>query len=594
MTSDTVDGDRGPVASPVGFDAGPRLELDQLLRQLMDRAQDVMSAQDRLRELLAADQLIIADLELPTVLRHIVQAACRLVNARYGALGVLAPAGGLSEFITVGVDDETIAQIGPLPSGKGLLGALIDDPHSIRLRDMSEDPRSVGFPPGHPPMRSFLGVPVRVRDEVFGNLYLTEAASGEFSAEDEELVTALAATAGMAIENARLYAQAQRRQRWLQAATQITRQLLSEEGEEPLAVIARETRHMADADLVTVVLPTGEGNRLMVEVASGTQAETLAGHTYPVENTFAGEAFETGRPVLVRDAADHPQRHLHLSKVLPAGPVMILPLVGTQRMRGALAVGRRRGRPPFEEADLEMATAFANHAAIALELADARDHQKRLLLLEDRDRIARDLHDHVIQQLFSAGLTVQSVLAGRHDGMHRDRLASVVSSIDDTIRQIRTTIFQLRGQLGPQVGTARSRILGVVAELTPVLGFRPRVQFSGPVESVVPELVVDDLAAVVREALTNVAKHSGAGQAAVLLGADGDQLTLEVVDDGAGLGSATRRSGIANLEKRARRHRGTLRLTDASARYPTSSARRGVHLSWTIPLNQPATAHLAR
>ena len=567
-----------------GFDVGPRLELDQLLHQLVDRAQDVMAAQSRLRGLLSANTMIIGDLELPVVLRRIVRAACQLVDARYGALGVLAAGGGLSEFVHVGIDDETAARIGPLPSGKGLLGALIDDPRPIRLRSMSEDIRSVGFPPEHPPMSSFLGVPVRVRDEVFGNLYLAEAASGEFSAEDEELVTALAATAGIAIENARLFAQARLRQNWLQAATQITRQLLSSEGEEPLKLIARQTRQMADADLVTVVLPTPDGKRLMVEVASGTNAEGLAGYSYPVEKTYAGQTFATGQPVLVGDVTEDSTFHVHLSEVLSVGPVMVLPLVGAQRMRGALVVGRVHGRHRFDEADLDMATTFANHATVALELADARSDQQRVLLLEDRDRIARDLHDHVIQQLFAAGLTVQSVAAGLGDAERSARLARVVSGIDETIRTIRTTIFQLRGQIGPQTGSVRTRLLDVVVEMSSVLGFEARVEFAGPVDAVVPETLVDDLIAVTREALTNTAKHAQASQASVVLTASTEQLVLRVADDGVGMAGAARRSGVANLQQRAERRGGTLTVAPAPPNL-SSPTREGTQLTWTIPLN---------
>lgn len=583
MTSGAVGDDHGRATSALGFDDGPRLELDQLLRQLVDRAEDVLHAQSRLRGLLSANTLIIGDLELPVVLRRIVEAACRLVNARYGALGVLAPGGGLAEFITVGIDEETAKRMGALPSGKGLLRALIDDPHPIRLRDIADDARSVGVPSKLPAMHSFLGVPLRVRDEVFGNLYLTEAASGEFTSEDEELVTALAATAGVAIENARLFAQAQLRQNWLQASTQITRQLLTDEGEDPLDLIARRTRQMADADLVTVVLPTQDDKRLMVEVASGVHAEDLAGYSYPVAHTYAGQAFETGKPVLVRDTAEHEDIYVHLSKVLPVGPVMVLPLVGAQRMRGALVVGRMRGRLPFDEADLDMANTFANHAAIALELTDARSDQQRIVLLEERDRIARDLHDHVIQQLFAAGLNVQSALAARPDDAQSERLAGVVSSIDETIRQIRTTIFQLRGQIGPRTGTVRSRILGIVAELTPLLGFDPTVEFAGPIDALVPEPVAEDLVAVVREALTNTAKHAGATRVAVLLTVTSERLVLEVIDDGVGVDGTARRSGVANLEERARRHAGTLTITPAE-QSQSSSARKGAHLTWTASL----------
>ncbi|PZS34954.1 MAG: histidine kinase [Pseudonocardiales bacterium] len=568
------------------FADGPRLELDQLLTQLVSRAEDVIATQGRLRGLLAANKMIIGNVALPVVLRHIVEAACHLVNARYGALGVIAPGGELQEFIHVGIDEDTAARIGPLPEGKGLLGALTDDPRPIRLRVMSDDIRSVGFPPEHPPMASFLGVPVRVRDQVFGNLYLTERTGGEFTAEDEELVTALAATAGVAIENARLFEEAGRRQGWLQASTQITRQLLSSEGEEPLKLIARQTQQVADADIVTVVLPTANGQRLMVEVASGMKADELTGYTYPMHDTLAGLSFQSGRPVLVGDVTEDAKLRVHLSEVLHVGPVMVLPLLGSQRMRGALVVGRLHGRHRFDEADLAMATTFANHAAAALELADARADQQRVVLLEDRDRIARDLHDHVIQRLFAAGLTVQSVAAGMQGDPRAERLDRVVTGIDDTIRQIRTSIFQLRGQLGPQTGTVRVKLLEVLAEVTPMLSFEARLRLSGPIDSVIPELVVDDLVAVARETLTNVARHARATQAEVALTASPTEVVLEVIDDGVGIGIGTteRRSGLANLRHRAERHDGSLEVMAAQPHDPPTS-REGTHLRWTIPLS---------
>jgi signal transduction histidine kinase len=541
---------------------------------------------DELRELLAANQMIISDLELPVVLRRIVRAACQLVHARYGALGVLAPDGGLAEFVHVGMDEQTVAGIGPVPAGKGLLGALIDDPRPIRLRRIGADPRSVGFPAAHPPMDSFLGVPIRIRGEVFGNLYLTEAEAGEFTAEDEELMTALAATAAVAIQNARLYARAQLRQTWLQASARITRQLLAMEGEEPLSLIAREARELADADLVTVVLPTPDGQRLMVEVASGRKADELTGYSYPVENTYAGQTFKTGEPILLADAGDDGSHYVHLTEVLSVGPVMVVPLVGTQRMRGALVVGRVQGRRRFEDADLDMATTFANHATVALELADARADQQRVLLLEERDRIARDLHDHVIQQLFATGLSVQSVAATLGGDARSQRLERVVSGIDDTIRQIRTTIFQLRGSLGPQTGTVRARLLEVIAELARVLGSDPRVEFDGPVDSVVPESVLDDLVAVTREALTNVARHAEAEQVSVRLSATSARLELEVRDDGVGVDASHRRSGLANLQRRAEHLGGSLQVEPvAPGGVGTEpNTRPGTRLTWTIPL----------
>jgi signal transduction histidine kinase len=566
------------------FPDEPRLELEQLLTQLIDRAQDVLLAQGRLRGLLTANRMIVGDLALPVVLRRIVAAACQLVHARYGALGVLAPGGrGLEQFVHVGLDEQAASRIAHLPQGKGLLGALIDDPRPIRLRRLSDDPRSTGFPAQHPPMDGFLGVPVRVRDEVFGNLYLTEPESGEFSAEDEELIAALAATAGVAIENARLFAQAQHRQEWLAASAEITRQLLSVTGEEPLRLIARKVRAVADAEVATVVLPTSDGKRLMVEVASGQGADELTGMTYPIEGTLASLAFESGQPVLVGDVGES-THEVHLSHAVPVGPVMVLPLIGTARLRGALVVGRLSGRTRFDDAELDMATTFANHAALALELADARADQQRMLLLEDRDRIARDLHDHVIQRLFAAGLSVQAEASTSPVEDRAARLTRVVEQLDETIRQIRTSIFQLRGPLAPATANVRGRVLEIVAGVSELLGFEPSVRFSGPVDIMVPADAIDDLLAVTREALTNVARHAHAGRVELELLADSAQLTLQVVDDGIGIGDSDRRSGLANLAQRADRHGGTLRLTTAGESTSHIPDGRGTRLLWTIPL----------
>jgi signal transduction histidine kinase len=556
------------------YSAAPRLELDQLLTQLIDHAQDVMAARDRLRGLLRANRLIIGELTLPVVLRRIAEAARDLVQARYAALGVLGPDGGLEQFIHVGVDEETAARIGHLPEGKGLLGALIDDPRAIRLTNLADDPRSVGFPEGHPPMKSFLGVPIRIRDEVYGNLYLTEREGGPFTAEDEELVAALAATAASAIDNARLYAEAGRRQRWLEASTEITRQLLSSEGEPPLSVIARRLHEMADADLVAVVLPTADEGRLMIEVATGPDAAQLTALTYPVEDTIAGVAINTGRPVLVGDVTQQQTYTVHVAQLTPVGPMMALPLLATQRSRGALLVARVPGRRRFNEADLDIATTFAQHAAVALELADARTDQQRMMLLEDRDRIARDLHDHVIQRLFAAGLTVQSVAANVGSDGGANRLSAVVDDLDETIRQIRTTIFELRGPLAPQSSTVRSQLLGVIDEVAPLLGFSPALRFTGPVDTIVADDIAADLIAVVREALSNIARHAHAKAAAIEVSATPAELTVDVTDNGVGIGETRRRSGLANLARRAERYGGSLTLPDHE----------GTHLRWTIPL----------
>jgi signal transduction histidine kinase len=557
---------------------GPQLALDELLIQLIDRAQDVRAAQDRLRGLLRANRAVIGDLSLTVLLRRIVEAACELVDAPYGALGVIAPDGtGLEEFIHVGMDDDAVRKIGHLPEGKGLLGALIDDPRPIRLRDMRDDVRSVGFPEGHPPMRGFLGVPVRVRDEVFGNLYLASLTEADFTPEDEELVAALAATAGVAIENARLYEESKQRQVWLQASTDVTRRLLSAQGGD-LELIAHRVAELADADIVTVVLPVDTGKDVTVSVAVGRDADRVRGMTYPLGGTLSERVLSSGEAAVLDDASDlhvTEQRVVHLTEVLPIGPVMGVPLAGAQGIRGVLIVGRFQGRRTFAAADVDMARTFAYHASVALELADGRREAQRIATFEDRARIARDLHDHVIQQLFASGMTLQGVMAALGDSPAIEPIERVVDSIDDAIRQIRTSIFQLRphAMVG---GGVRATILEVVAEVTATLGHDPQVHFSGPVDTVSDEELAQDVSAVVREALTNVAKHAHADRVQVDVGVSGSRLTVVVEDDGVGMGASERRSGLTNLRQRAAAREGafTIEAIDGD---------RGTRIRWDVP-----------
>src|SRR4051794_25929275 len=487
----------------------PKLELDDLIDQLVERAQGVKRAQGRLRALLRAIETVAGDLALEVVLRNVVEAACDLANARYGALGVIGHDGGLEQFIHVGIDDETAVRIGHLPQGKGLLGALITDPRPIRLRHMVDDDRSTGFPANHPPMDSFLGVPVHVRGDVYGNLYLADSAKGQFSAEDEELVIALALAAGTAISNARLYHDSRVQQRWLEASVEIGAQLLSSAGEDPLRLIARRAIDIADADLVSLGLITPDGNAIIVEVAFGEHADELVGRRFPLAETLAGQVVAQNTPALLVDAtvADGPPSHM--SAVVDAGPIMVLPLRGTGQPRGVLSILRVRGRQAFSSNDLAMAAGFASHASVALELSDSRSAEQKLVLLEDRDRIAMDLHDHVIQELFAIGLSLEGV-AAQISGQERltGRVRQAVDDIDRTIRRIRTSIFELRGNIVTTSGGLRQRILEVSSELTTPLGFAPHVAFSGLVDMNVDEELTGDVVAVVRETLTNAAKHA--------------------------------------------------------------------------------------
>jgi two-component system, NarL family, sensor histidine kinase DevS len=530
----------------------------------VDSAHAQVEPVTRLRDLLRAQSAIIGVLDLQAVLHQIVQAACELVDAPFGALGVITPDGtGLEQFIHVGMDDSTVSEIGRLPEGKGLLGALIADPRPIRLEDLGADARSVGFPEGHPPMRGFLGVPIRLREEVFGALYLATLVPRGFSAGDEELVTSLAATAGVAIQNARLFETARRRQSWLQASTDTTLQMLTGSPDEVFATIGHKVKELAGADTVTFVRPAPDEDQLVVEVAVGVGSQELMASTYPIENTLSQYVLETGVPIVVDVSRDELplQGSVYLSSVVPVGPVMVLPLVGARTTRGVLFVGRLQGRLRFTEDEVEMATAFANHASIALELVETRRDQQRMLLLEDRARIARDLHDHVIQQLFAAGMGIQGVAAGL-DEPRADQLEEVVGRVDEAIRQIRSSIFQLTPhRFG---GHLRTAVMEVVAEVTPVLGFSPDVSFSGPVDILSDPQLTGDVAAVVREGLTNIARHACATRAQVTVSGNAGEMTVCVTDDGVGLGDTGRRSGLDNIRRRAEQRSGSLAVEDAA------------------------------
>lgn len=566
----------GDANAELTFPDVPQLALDELLVQLIARAGDVASAQSRLRGLLRANRMIAGNLELPVVLRHIVEAACDLVGARYGALGVIGPDGRLEQFIHVGMPADLVTRIGHLPEGKGVLGALIEDPRTIRLTRIADHPRSVGFPDGHPPMSSFLGVPITVRNHVFGNLYLAEGRGDQFSAEDEELVLSLAASAAVAIENAHLYSTARHREEGLRASTEMTQQLLANTGDDPLQTIAERAWRMSDADMVSLILPVDD-RRLMVEVAVGDGADQLVTATFDRAGTLAGQAIDTRRPVMTSDLAKSGGWVGDATILLAAGPVgaaMAIPLTGPAGPRGALVITRHAGRPAFDDIDLDVATTFAGHAAVALELSDARADQQEMLLLEDRDRIARDLHDHVIQRLFAAGLSVQSVAGSVREVATRERLSRVVNDVDDTIRQIRSTIFELRGSAVPG-GTIRTRLLDVIGETRPALGFDPHVRFSGPVDSAVPEALVDDVTAVLREALTNVARHAQAKSVDVEITATVSRIGITIEDDGVGMTGDGVRSGLANLERRAIEYAGSLDVLPADGG--------GTQVRWSVP-----------
>ncbi len=543
----------------------PKLELDDLIDQLVDRAQGVQRAQGRLRGLLRAIETVNGDLALEQVLRNVVEAARELAGAQYGALGVIGDDGSLEQFIHVGIDDDAAARIGHLPEGNGLLGAVITDPRPIRLEHMTDDDRSAGFPAEHPPMESFLGVPIKARSEVYGNLYLANSANGRFSAEDEELVLALALAAGTAISNARLYQESRIQQRWLEASAEISAHLLTSSGEDPLRMIARRAIEIADADLVSLGLLTADGTGFVIEVAFGEHSDELVGRRFALAETLAGQVIEQGTPLQLSSASGGDGPPSHLAAVMESGPLMAVPLQGSGRPRGVLSLMRHRDRRNFSQTDLAMAAGFASHASIALELADSRVAEQKLVLLEDRDRIAMDLHDHVIQELFAIGLSLEGMAAQIADPM-ADRLRQRVDDLDRTIRRIRTSIFELRGNWTTAPGGMRQQVLEVASDLTAALGFAPHVAFSGLVDLITDAELAEDTSACIREMVSNVARHARATSAAIDVQRRGEELVITITDDGIGPPvSPARRSGTANLAARAEKHGGSFEMTTASS-----------------------------
>ncbi len=569
--------DRGPApggaraadaAGGMSFPDTPRLELDQLLVQLMDRADDVLATQGRLRGLLRANALVAGELSLPVVLRQIVAAARDLLGARYAALGVLGRDGELEQFVHAGMDDEIVARVGDLPRGRGILGLLISEPVPIRLADLSAHPASAGFPPGHPQMTGFLGVPVRIGEEIFGNLYLTEhSRGGEFTADDEELAIALAAAAGAAIANARRFAESEQRRRWLDAYAELTLRLLSGAAGPADALITEYAAAAAEADFAALTVPHSP-DQVIVAGITGELTEGMMNRVAPLADSLTGQAIRTGKPTLVTD-----DRCRAAAAALGAdtGPLIVVPLAAGEQVRGALMLGRLVTRPGFTETDLDMAASFAGHAAVAMELAQARIDQLTLAEAEDHDRIAGDLHDHVIQELFALGMRLEGH-AARSDPVAAERINGYVDTLDEVIKKIRTSIFGLHQPRRAPAGLP-ARLMEIIEEHTPQLGFTAGIGFVGPLDPGPGETLTHDILAVTREALSNCARHAHATAVSISLAFKDGLITLDITDNGRGLGTPARSSGLSSMRRRAQRNGGTLLIST-----PASG---GTHLSWT-------------
>ncbi|MET9855286.1 GAF domain-containing sensor histidine kinase [Streptomyces sp. NPDC006450] len=556
------------------------MRLDELLDELQVRIDQVRGTRDRVHSLLEAVVSVGRELDLAQVLRRIVEAAALLVHADYGALGVIGPDGRtLSQFLTVGLAEKEIAEIGPLPAGHGLLGEVINHPEPLRLTDLGAHSSSYGFPAHHPPMRTFLGVPIRVRDEVFGNLYLTDKRGGiDFDTEDETVITTLSVAAGVAIDNARLYEGSQRQQRWLRANAEITGSLLSGSSRPAvLELIARRAQEITSARLADISMPVAEAEGLVVEFAVGADSEARQGLVVPFVGTLSGAAHQTGRPVASVHASDDDRYTADAQVQGGLGPAVAVPLGTTAgASRGVLLLARPVGGPAFGEGELEPLVAFAGQAALALELAERRRDAEQIALLEERDRIARDLHDLAIQRLFATGMTLQSAARlVEHEGA-AERVGRAVDDLDETIKIIRSTIFGLRTKDRDSGPGLRARAARAVGDAATALGHPPRLSMEGLLDTDVPPQIADHVMAVLGELLSNAARHAQATRVGVTLKAGPGEITLTVSDNGRGIPAQGRRSGLLNLAERAEGLGGTF-----SVDTPEEG---GSRLVWRAPL----------
>lgn len=551
-----------------------QLRLRELLLEVQDRIEQIVEGRDRLDGLIDAILAITSGLKLDATLRAIVHTAAELVDARYGALGVRGYDHRLVEFVYEGIDEETRHLIGSLPEGRGVLGALIEEPKPIRLDDISRHPASVGFPLHHPPMRTFLGVPVRIRDEVFGNLYLTEKADGQpFSDDDEVLVQALAAAAGIAVDNARLFEESRTREAWIEATRDIGTQMLA--GADPAMVfrlIAEEalTLMAGAATLVAVPLddeaPACEVDDLVIVEVAGEISPAVKQMTVAVSGTSIGGVFHDRTPRRF-DRLD-----LAVDGPVEPGPALVLPLRAADTVAGVLVALRSADEQPFSDKQLDMMAAFADQAALAWRLATAQRQMREVEILTDRDRIARDLHDHVIQRLFAVGLTLQGTAPRARVPAVRESIYSSIDDLQEIIQEIRSAIFDLHA--GPSRATGLRHRLDKVIDQLAIPALHTTVQYTGPL-SVVDTVLANHAEAVLREAVSNAVRHANATSLAINVSVE-DDVRVEVVDDGVGISGDITESGLRNLRQRADDAGGEFTVENM----PTG----GTLLRWSAPL----------
>ena len=501
--------------------------------------------ENRLRALVEAGVALTAELSLDAVLQRLVEAAAELTGARYAALGVIDPSGaGLEQFLTTGVDDETRAAIGDPPHGRGILGVLIHEAVPLRLHDLGEDPRSVGFPPNHPSMRTFLGVPVHLRGVAYGNLYLTEREGGQdFTDEDEELLSLLASQAAVAIENARLYEAATDWSKQLESLNEVGNALAIEtELDRVLDLIVRRLRELLDARLVTVLLPAGT-DELRFAAVAGEGGERILGETITRSTSKTGRVLARQRSERVDSVMDDPDVDNEAMRLIGARSGLWVPLLVRGRAIGVLAAHDKLGQDVrFTDTDLRLAETFATRGALAVDLSEriARDSLRRVVEAQEleRRRLAREPHDETGQALTSILLGLKALEEKLPDTGSRAAAAELRELVVATLQDVRRLAVELRPSALDDFGlvAALERLTASIGEQTGIrIDFQPAITADR-----LPAEVETALYRIVQESLTNVVKHAKARNVSVLLARTDGAVKAVIEDDGGGFDPAER------------------------------------------------------
>jgi signal transduction histidine kinase len=552
-------------------------------RGYAESVETITPSDSRLRALLDAGLAVAAELSLDALLQRLVEVAAELVGARFAALGVIDQGGSaLERFVTTGIDGETHAAIGDLPRGRGILGVLIRDATPLRLHDLMDDPRAVGFPEHHPPMHSFLGVPILLRGVAYGNLYLTEKRGGDFTAEDQELLSLLAAEAAVAIENARLFEAATRWSRQLESLNEVGVALATEtELDRLLDLIARRLRELLDARVVAVLLPQGT-DELRVAAVAGDEATDLLGHTLSRARSKSGRVLDARRSERVDSVIDDLEVDREMTRLLGARTGLWVPLVARDRAIGVIEAHDRRGPDArFSDADVRLAETFATRAAVAVELSEriARDALQRVVDAQEleRRRLARELHDETGQALTSILLGLKGLDEGLRDEDSRTAVGELRELVVATLQDVRRLAVELRPRALDDFGlvAALERLTESFQEQTGIA-----VDFEAPLSGErLPSDVETALYRIVQESLTNVVKHAQAGRVSIVLSRKGGSVSAVIEDDGQGFDrSDVRREGFGLVGMRER-----LTLLDGRLRIE-SGAGAGTTIAVEVPL----------